>query len=91
MRFKSDSGSKRKSRRDGGSKSIDEVFDSGYPQVEWVREKTRKRAPPTTFTPTFSTPVERGVDSGKSLQIGHFYSRQGLLRARRDAAMLAAS
>ena len=59
--------------------------------AEWVREKTRKRAPTMVVTHMLSTAVERGVDSEKSLQIGRFYSRQCLLRPRRDAAMLAAS
>ena len=68
----SDSGSKRKSRRDGGSKSIDEVFESGYPQAEWVREKARKRAPTTTVAHMLSTAVERGVDAEKYLQIALF-------------------
>jgi hypothetical protein len=63
---------KRKSRRDGGSESIDEVFESGYPQAEWVREKTRKRAPRTAVTHMLSTAVERGVDSEKDLQIALF-------------------
>jgi hypothetical protein len=87
----SDSGSKKESRRSGGSGSIDEVFESGYPQAEWVREKTRKRAPAAAFTHTLSTAVERDVDAEKALQIGRFCRMAGVLRARGDAAMLAAS
>jgi hypothetical protein len=41
-----------------------------------MREKTRKRAPLTTFAHMLSTAVERGVDSGKDLQIAAFYSGQ---------------
>jgi hypothetical protein len=63
---------KRKSRRDGGSESIDEVFESGYPQAEWVREKPRKRGSPTAVTHMLSTAVERGVDAEKYLQIAVF-------------------
>jgi hypothetical protein len=67
------------------------VLETGFPQPEWVREKTRKRAPPAVVSHRFSTAVDCGVDAYKSLQIGMFYSRQSLLRALRDAAMLAAS
>jgi hypothetical protein len=84
-------GRKRRSRRIGGSGSIDERLETGYPQTEWVREKTRKRAPTAAVAHMLSTAVERGVDAEKSLQISVFYIRQGVLRACRDAAMLAAS
>ena len=82
---------KRRGAEAAGSGSIDEALESGYPQTRWVREKTRKRAPPTLAPSTFSTVVERDVDFNKYLQMQRFYSRQGVLRAPRDAAMLAAA